>query len=279
MTQTTPSPNQSRKTTIRAGQHLATPRELIRYRELAYFFCWRDIKVRYKQTALGISWVVLQPLAMTLVFTALLGRLVKLPSDGIPYHLFAYSGFLIWMFFSNAVSAASQSIVSNGYLITKVYFPRLIIPCTVVSVRLIDFCIAFIVLALLILANGAGLHSSIVLLPVWLILLTMLTASLSIALSVLTVWYRDISTILPMVLQIWMFSSPIVYSKSLIPDQFKALYALNPLVGIIDGFRSSLFGLPTDWATLMPAITLTFAAFCSSIWLFQRFDRNLADHV
>src|SRR5882724_10995978 len=246
---------------IRPGSspELSNLREVWAHREWLYFLIWRDLKVRYKQTFLGVAWVILQPLLMALVFAVFMGRLARVPSDGMPYAVFAYTGLLPWLFFSNSVASGSHSFVANNYLITKVYFPRLILPIAVVGVRLVDFLIAFIVLVGLMLYYGIHLTGNVLMLPVCLTQITLLALGISIWFSALNARYRDVGAVLPVFIQLWMFASPVIYPSSLVPAAWRSWYALNPVSGIIEGFRASLFGLEFNWFsfTLSAAITLT----------------------
>ncbi|HEY6121107.1 MAG TPA: ABC transporter permease [Pyrinomonadaceae bacterium] len=254
-------------------------REIWLHRELLYFLIWRDLKTRYKQTILGVSWVVLQPLLMTIVFTVFLGKLVGVPTGNIPYPLFLYAGLLPWIFFSNAVSSGSYSLVGSSQMITKVYFPRLIIPAAAVGVRLSDLFVASVVLIILMRYYGIAFSWSLLLLPLLMIHLTLLALALSAWLSAINVRYRDTATALPVLLQLWMFASPIVYPVTVVPERWKFLYKLNPLMGIVEGFRSSLLGLPFDLVSLVASVIITMAILVSSSFAFRRMEDDFADIV
>jgi lipopolysaccharide transport system permease protein len=247
------------------------------HRELLYFLIWRDLKVRYRHTVLGASWVILQPLLTTLVFTIFMSKLARIPSDGVPYPLFAYAGLLPWMFFANAVSASSYSLISNSYIITKVYFPRLIIPAAVVGVRLVDFLVASVVLIALMIGYGVNVKASILILPILVTEITLFTLAISLWFSVLNIQYRDIGTLLPVIIQLWMFASPIIYPSSIVPERWRMVYSLNPISAIVEAVRASLFGLPFDWAGLgiSGAVTLALLAYC--VFVFCRREENLID--
>jgi lipopolysaccharide transport system permease protein len=254
-------------------------RALWSYRELLYFLTWRDIKVRYKQTALGMAWVVMQPLLTTAVFTIFLGRLAGVRTDGIPYPLFAYAGLLPWMFFMGAITSSSNSLVSNAHLITKVYFPRSIVPLAAVAARLPDFAIAFIVLIGMVLYYGVAAGWNVLLLPVCVALMTLLALGVGMATSALNVKYRDVGVMMPLLLQLWMFASPVVYPSSLVPEEWRRLYSLNPMVGIIEGFRVSLLGGQFDRAALAVSALFTLALLvCAAFW-FRRMETHFADIV
>jgi len=248
-------------------------------RELLFFLTWRDLKVRYRQTALGVSWVVIQPLLTTLIFTVFLGNLVRVPSDGVPYVLFAYAGLLPWTFFSNAVSNSSSSLVGSSHLITKVYFPRLIIPAAAITGRLVDFAVAFVILAGMMIYFGTPVTISLLMLPVLVALLTLLALGLGMWTSALNVKYRDVGIALPVLLQLWLFVSPVAYPASLVPERWRWVYLLNPLAGIIEGFRAALFGRAFDPFALATSACVAVALFVYSSFAFRRMERTFADVV
>src|SRR5437764_243350 len=219
-------------------------RELWAHRELLYFLTWRDLKVRYKQTALGVLWVILQPLLTMLVFTLLFGRLAGFDerTGGIPYPIFAFAGLLPWTFFSTAITNSGNSLVGSAHLITKIYFPRMIIPAAAVAAGLVDFALSFTILAALMVYYGVGVTWGLLLLPVLMILVTLLALGVGMLLSALNVKYRDIRQVLPFMVQIWMFLSPVIYPSALVPGKWRWVFALNPMTGIIEGFRAALFG-------------------------------------
>ena len=253
--------------------------ELWPYRELLYFLIWRDVKVRYKQTALGVAWVVMQPLLSTLVFTVFLGYLARVPSDRVPYPLFAFAGLMPWTFFSSAVTGSGSSIVGSANLITKVYFPRMIIPAASVCGRLVDFFVAFVVLAGLLLYYGVAPTRQLLWLPALIALLTLLAVAVGMWISAVNVKYRDVGVALPVLVQFWMFASPVVYPAILVPKEWRWLYNLNPLVGILEGFRSALFGRPLDWAALSFSAGLTLALLVYASYTFRRMEKGFADVV
>jgi lipopolysaccharide transport system permease protein len=255
-------------------------RDLWNHRELLYFLAWRDLKVRYKQTVIGVLWVVLQPVLMTLIFTLFLGKIARVPSMGqIPYALFAYSGLLLWTFFSGAVSVGSQSLIGNSHLITKIYFPREILPAAVIGGRLVDLLISCVLLAFLMFYYRIALTWSLLFLPVFLVLIILFALGFSMLTSALTVKYRDVGIALPVLIQLWMFVSPIVYPVSLVPAQWQRLYALNPLVGIIDGFRACLFNYRINrWAVGVSSV-LTIILAIYSLYVFRKVEKTFADFV
>lgn len=225
------------------GMSFPDLKELWEYRELFYFLVWRDVKVRYAQTVLGAGWAILQPVLTMVVFTLVFGNFAKVPSDGVPYPVFSLAALVPWTYFSKALTGSSGSLVANTNLITKVYFPRLITPLAPVLAALVDFAVAFVILLLVMLGFGiVPAPASLVVLPV-LILATMTTAAgVGCWLAALNIHYRDVKYVVPFLIQIWMYMSPVVYPLSLVPERYQALYALNPMVGVIEGFRSVLLG-------------------------------------
>jgi len=254
-------------------------REVWRYRELLYFLTLRDIQVRYKQTLLGVSWVLLQPLLTTFVFTIFLGVLIRVPSEGTPYVLFVYVGLLPWTFFSAAILSGSNSLVSNAQLINKVYFPRLLIPVSAVAARLFDFAVAFTVLVFLMVYYRVALTWPILLLPVLVALLTLLALGVSLVTSALNVKYRDVGVLIPVLLQLWMYASPVVYPTSLVPARWLFIYRLNPLVGLIGSFRAVVLGTAIDWSALAWSVGLIAALLVYAAFVFRRMEVRFADVV
>lgn len=249
------------------------------YRELLYFLTWRDVKVRYKQTMLGVIWVVLQPLMTMLVTTIFFGKLVRVPSDGLPYALFVFAGLLIWMFFAKALTQSGNSLVGNANLITKVYFPRLIIPMATVLSGLVDFAVSFVLLLVLMLYYHVSLTMGIFVFPVLVLLVTMLALGSGIWLAALNVKYRDVSAIIPFLVQVGMFVTPIYYPSSLIPPKWQWLIKLNPLTGIIENSRAALFGTPFDWHSLAVSAVLISALLLSALYAFRRLEKGFADFI
>lgn len=259
--------------------------ELWAHRELLYFLTLRDLKVRYKQTLLGAVWVVLQPLLLTLVFTVFLGMVVRISSPGIPYPVFVYSGLLPWMFISGGISGCSTSLTGNANLLTKVFFPRVLLPAAYLGTRLVDFAISFLILAGLMLTYRFGLGYQIALtwklatLPLIIGLMTAFTFSLGTIVSSLNVKYRDVGVALPVLIQLWMFTSPIVYPPELVPEKWRTLYSLNPLVGLIQGFRGALFGTRLPVTALTIAAIITIIMLGSAAFVFRRTEKGFADIV
>ena len=254
-------------------------RETWAHRELLYFLILRDVKVRYKQTLLGVAWVVMQPLLMTIIFTVLLGVLAHVPSGNIPYPLLVFSGILPWTFFSNAITNSGNSLVGSAHLITKVYFPRLLIPAASIGAGLVDFSISFIIMAGMMLYYRVPWTPRLLMLPVLVALTTLLATGVGMWLSALNVKYRDVRHALPFLMQIWLYVSPIVYPASVVPQKWRLLYSLNPVVGIVEGYRSALFGRDFDWAALGISAALTTAVLFYAALAFRRMERSFADLV
>jgi lipopolysaccharide transport system permease protein len=254
-------------------------RDLWSYRELLYFLTWRDVKVRYKQTLLGAAWAIIQPLFAMLIFTLFFGRLAGVPSDGITYPLFAYAGLLPWMFFSNALTASGNSLVGSSHLITKVYFPRIIIPAAAVMAGLVDFAIAFVILAGLMAYYRVPLVWSMWMLPVLVSLTVLIALGVGMWTSALNVKYRDVRHALPFVIQLWMFATPIIYPSSIVPARWRWALAINPLAGVIESYRASLFGRRFNWPMLATSTAATLAILVCSAYLFRRMEKSFADVV
>jgi|ERR1051326_84599 lipopolysaccharide transport system permease protein len=250
------------------------------YRDLLYFLTLRDIKVRYKQTILGVAWAVIQPLLAMLLFTLFFGKLGNMPSDGVPYPIFAYAGLLPWMFFSNAVTNSGNSLVGNPNLITKVYFPRMIIPSAAVGAGLVDFAIAFVILLGLMIFYAVPITLRVLMLPVCILLTTLLALGVGMWISAVNVKYRDLRYALPFLIQLWMFASPVIYPASLMPQKWRWVLWLNPLTGIIEGFRTSLLGVNRfDWGALGLSTALTLIVLIYSAYHFRRMEKGFADMV
>lgn len=255
-------------------------RELWQYRELFYFLVWRDVKVRYKQTVLGAVWAVVQPLFTMLLFTLFFGRLAGVPSDGVPYPVFAYAGLLLWTFFANGVTNGAGSLVGSSNLITKVYFPRALIPGAAVAAAFVDLAVAFIVLVGLLPYYRVEPTWKLLLLPLPIALAVLLASGAATWFSALNVKYRDVRFALPFLIQSWMFVSPVIYPASLVPARWRWALALNPLTGIIENFRAALFGRQAfDWGTLATSAALSFVLFVCSVYAFRRTEESFADLI
>ncbi|HKA23009.1 MAG TPA: ABC transporter permease [Blastocatellia bacterium] len=254
-------------------------RDLWACRELLYFLMWRDIKVRYKQTALGAAWAVIQPLVTMIIFTYFFGKLARVPTEGLPYPIFFYTGLLLWTFFSNAVNSGANSLIGNSNLITKVYFPRLIIPSAAVGAGLLDFAIASLLLiGLLIYYNFQVTLGYLMLLPL-IALTTLLALGVGIWFSALNVRYRDVRYALPFLIQIWLFVSPIIYPASLVPAEWRWVMILNPVTGVIEAFRASLFGRTFPWGSLAYSSGFTIIMLAYAAYTFRRMERNFAELI
>jgi homopolymeric O-antigen transport system permease protein len=258
---------------------LVEVRELWHYRDLLYFLTWRDISVRYKQTVLGFLWAILQPFLTMVVFAIFLGRLAGMPSDGVPYPLFSYLGLLPWTYFSGAVTRAGTSVVGNAHLLTRVYFPRVLVPLSATLSALVDFAIASLVLGGLMAWYGiVPARTAVLLVP--LAALTALAATgIGMWLAALNVRYRDVQHAIPFVMQLWMFATPVVYPTSLVPAGWQPLFAINPMTGIIEAYRAAVLGTALDWSSL--GISALSAAVLAAVgaWQFHRMEQSFADQV
>jgi lipopolysaccharide transport system permease protein len=254
--------------------------ELWEYRELLYFLVWRDIKVRYKQTALGAAWAVMQPLFMMLVFSLFFGRLAKVPSDGIPYPVFAFCALIPWQLFANALTESSNSLIGNQNLITKVYFPRLVIPIAAVLSGLVDFAIAFAILIGMMLYYGIVPGWSILVLPGFILLAVLTALAIGLWLSALNVQYRDVRYTMSFLVQFWLFATPVAYPSSLIPENWRAFYGINPMAGVVEGFRWALLGKTSPpGAMLWVSVAVVAALLAGGLYYFRRMEQQFADIV
>lgn len=263
----------------RKGWQLIEFRELVEYRELLYFLAWRDVKIRYKQTVLGFAWAVIQPFMMMVVFSIFFGNLLKVPSDGIPYPLFNFTAMLPWMLFSQGVSRSSESLVSNAAMVQKVYCPRLILPLSSVLAPIVDFAIAFVILIGMMIYFGYP-PTVMIFWVIPLLLLVLLTATgVGLWLSAINVRYRDIRYIVPFFIQLWLFASPVVYSSSLLPSRFQAIYGLNPMAGVIEGFRWALLGTNPPGSLFLVSVTIVIVILITGTFYFRRMEKTFADVV
>lgn len=254
--------------------------DLWAHREMLYFLIWSDLKLRYKQTSLGAVWAVLQPLMTMIVYSIFLGRLARVPSDGIPYPLFVYSALVPWTYFSNALSSSSLSLIRYERVITKVYFPRLIVPFSAVSAGLVDLSITFILLVGIVLYYGMMPGVAIVLLPLFVLLATATALAVSLWLSALNVQYRDVRYTVPFLTQVWMFVTPVIYPSSLVPERWHLLYGLNPMAGVVEGFRWSLLGQANPSVPiLLASSSMTLVILVGGLYYFRRMERTFADVV
>ena len=265
----------------RSGWLAVDWRELWLYRELMFFLSWRDVKVRYKQTVLGAAWAVLQPLMTTLVFTVLLGRLAGLNqrTDGTPYSLYVYAGLLPWMLFANAASASSSSLIGSANLVTKVYFPRLIIPFGSMGAGVVDFAVGTVVLAVMLLVHGSAVHLQIALAPLFVLAVLLLTAGVGAVLSALTVSYRDFQYVVPFTIQLWMYVTPVMYPASIVPERWRWFYYLNPMAGLVEGFRAAVLGRPIPWPFVAVSVAVSCVVFALGVSFFRNVERRFADVI
>jgi lipopolysaccharide transport system permease protein len=254
-------------------------RELWEYRELLYFLIWRDIKVRYKQTIIGTGWAIIQPLFAMFVFTLFFGKLAKIPSEGLPYPVFYYSGLLLWIYFANALISATNTMIENQRVITKVYFPRIILPLTAVLSGLIDFGIAFTILAGMMLLYEITPTVMVITVPLFLLLAVITALGVGLWLSGLNAIYRDVRYVVPFLVQFWMFASPVVYPGSLVPKNWQWLYGLNPMTGVIEGFRWALLGHGRPPLLLSASIPVMLLILFGGLFYFRRIERTIADVV
>jgi lipopolysaccharide transport system permease protein len=254
--------------------------ELWEYRELVYFLIWRDIKVRYKQTVLGAAWAIIQPFFTMVVFSLFFGWLAKMPSEGVPYPIFTYSALVPWMYFANALAQSSNSLVLDERMITKVYFPRLIIPMSSVMAGLLDFVIAFVVLVGMMLFYGITPTGAIWTLPLFVLLAAATALGVGLWLSALNVQYRDVRYAVPFLIQFWLFATPIAYPSSLVPERWRAIFGLNPMAGVVEGFRWALLGDgQTPGLLLIVSLLTTTVLLVSGLYYFRRMENTFADVV
>lgn len=254
--------------------------EIWQYRELLYFLVWRDVKVRYKQTVMGMLWAIIQPFLTMVVFSLFFGKLAGIPSEGIPYPIFAYSALVPWTFFSNALSQASNSLVINANMIKKIYFPRLVMPAAAVLAGVVDFVLAFIVLVGMIVYYGFPLNANVFWLPLFVVLAFITSLGVGLWLSAMNVQFRDVRYTIPFIIQVWLFATPIAYPSSLLPEFWQPIYGINPMVGVVEGFRWALLG--TD-AALKPVMIVSIAGavllLISGAYYFRRMEKSFADVV
>jgi lipopolysaccharide transport system permease protein len=254
--------------------------ELWEYRELFYFLAWRDIKVRYKQTLLGAAWAIIQPFFTMVVFSIFFGRLAQIPSDGVPYPIFSYAALVPWTFFANALTQSSNSLVGSAQLIQKIYFPRLIVPIATVLSGVIDFFLAFVVLLGMMLYYGLFPTVNIIWLPLFLLLSVITSLAVGLWLSALNVQFRDVRYVVPFLTQFWMFSTPIAYPSSMLSEPWRTLYALNPMVGVIEGFRWALLDTQTEPGPLVFVSALVaLIILIGGAFYFRRMERTFADII
>jgi lipopolysaccharide transport system permease protein len=253
--------------------------EIWAYRELLYFLVWRDVKVRYKQTALGIVWAIAQPVFLMVVFTLVFSRLGRLPSDGLPYPVFAFAALLPWQLFAFALAESSHSVVANQRLVSKVYFPRLIVPIASVCVGLVDFLISFVILLALMAYYGLTPGPAVLTVPLWTLLAVLTALSVGLWLAALNVRYRDIRYTLPLLTQVWLLATPVAYSLSLVSPEWRPWYALNPMVGVVETFRWALLGQASFPSFVWISAAATLLLLTGGLFYFRRTERTFADLI
>lgn len=250
------------------------------HRELLYFLVWRDLKVRYRQTIIGIGWVILQPLMTMVIFTAVFGNFAKIPSDGLPYPIFIYSALLPWNLFASSLARGSGSVVGNAQLVAKIYFPRLILPLSGILSPIVDFAVAFVFLIGMMAWYGTSPTWGVLALPLFIFLAVLTALAVGLWLSALNVRYRDVGHTIPFLVQLWMFASPVAYPVSLIPDKWRLLYSLNPMAGVIEGFRWALLGKESpDFGVIVVSAVMVFALLIPGIVYFRYTERTFADVI
>ncbi|MDE3009400.1 MAG: ABC transporter permease [Pseudomonadota bacterium] len=254
--------------------------ELWRYRELLLFLVWRELKIRYKQAAIGVGWAILQPVIAVLIFTAIFGNFARMPSDGVPYPVFAFAALLPWTYFAEAFRRGGTGLVDDADLIRKIYFPRLIIPVAMVTAPLVDFLLSFCVLLVMMAWYGVAPTMNIVFLPLFMLVAMALALAVALWLGPLNVRFRDIKHTLPFIIQIWMYASPVVYPVSIVPERWRFLYSLNPMVGVIEGFRWALLGRANpDFAVMGIGALLILLALAGGVVHFKKMERFFADVI
>lgn len=262
------------------GWTFAYLRELYAYRDLLVILAWRDVAVKYKQAALGIAWAILQPVLAMVIFTVIFGKLARLPSDGVPYPVFAYVALLPWQLFANTLTQSSTSLVSNANLLSKVYFPRLVIPIAAALAGLVDFLIAFALYVVLLFIFRMHIGWSLLALPLFVVFALFASLAVGIWLAALNVEYRDIQHVVPFLVQVWFYASPVVYSVTLLPKGlWRLVYGLNPMVGVIQGFRWALLGSAPPDGTMLVSLGMCLLLFMTGLWNFKRMERTFADVI
>lgn len=254
-------------------------RELWAYRELLWVLALRDIQVRYKQTALGASWAILRPLLTMLIFTVVFGRFAKIPSDGIPYSIFVFAGLMPWTYFASAVASSGASLVGSANLVSKVYFPRLIVPLSAIGASLVDLLVSAGVLFILMAWYGVGWSANLLAAPFLVLAVTFTALGVGVLLAAITVTYRDVNHLLPFLIQTWLYVTPVIYPSSLVPERLRPLLDLNPMTGLIEAFRSAFLGRPFDVRSLAISLGISLALFGVGVAYFERVERRFADVI
>ncbi len=262
-----------------SGWQLLDWRELWAYRELLWVLVGRDLKVRYRQAVLGAGWAIIRPVTTMLIFSVVFGQLAKMPSDGLPYPIFVYAALLPWTFFAAAIGSSGQSLVGSAHLVSKVYFPRLIIPITSVGAGLVDLLIATGVLLLMMLWFGVGWTWNLLAAPLLLLAVVLTALGVGTLLAALTVAYRDFTHLTPFLVQIWMYATPIIFPVSLVPERWQWVLYLNPMTGLVEGFRSAFLGKPFDWGGIGLSFTIATIVFVCGVLYFEKVERRFADVI
>lgn len=261
------------------GWKMLNLKELIEYRDLFYFLAWRDIKILYAQTILGLFWVMLKPSMQIIVFTVIFGKVANISTEGIPYFLFSTVAIIPWTYMSQAMQESSQSLVLGQQMLGKVYFPRLIFPLVPILARLVDFAISVVIVLAVMLYYNVPPTLNLLFLPLFIFLMTLIPAAIGLWLSSLAIRFRDVKHAIPFLLQILIYTAPIVYSASTIPEKYRIVYSLNPIVGVIEGFRASLLGTPLPWPFIWPGIIMAIFLFLSGAYYFRRMERIIVDVI
>jgi len=255
-------------------------RELLEYRGLLYFLTWRNIIIKYKQTLLGIAWAVLQPLFMMIIFTIFFGNMAQVPSEGVPYPIFSYAGVLLWTYFSQAVTMSSNSVISQTNLVTKIYFPRLLMPIAATASGILDYFIALIILVAMMIFYHVTPGPVMLLLPFLLFWSWVSATGVGMWLSALNVKYRDIRHIIPFLIQLWLFATPVIYPNTLLPEKYRWMISLNPIAGIIEAHRACILGhKPVDWISLGISIGMSVLIFVTGLYYFKKMEKTFADII
>ncbi len=262
-----------------SGWQIINLKELLQYRDLFYFLVWRDIKALYAQTILGFSWAILQPLIQIILFTIIFGNVAKLPTEGIPYILFASVAIIPWTYMSTAMTNSSQSLIAGSSMLGKIYFPRLIFPIVPCLSRLVDFGISMVIILCLLFYYRVPLTWNLLLLPLFLMMMLAIPLGIGLGSSSLAIRYRDVKQAMPFLIRMMMFSAPIVYSASTIPETYRILYSINPIVGVIEGFRACLLGTPIPWLYIWPGMITTAIILVSGALYFKRMERIIVDVI
>jgi lipopolysaccharide transport system permease protein len=263
----------------RSGLNIVDLRELRDYRDLFVFMVWREIKVLYAQTILGLSWAIIQPMVQILIFTIVFGKVAQVPTDGIPYFLFSTVAIIPWTYMSQAMTSSSQSLVMGQNMLGKVYFPRLIFPMTPIFSKMVDFAISLLIVIAVMAAYQVVPTWNMLLLPLFILVMILVPGGIGLWLSAMAIRFRDVKHAMPFVIRMLIYTAPIVYSASTIPEQYRIIYSLNPIVAVIEGFRSCILGTPFLWQFILPGIFTAVILFASGVWYFKKMERVFVDVI